>query len=228
MTHGETADRPMTAQKREIWPQKQPSRRGLPGWELEPQANEPVATGSPAEPERADGGAHEVPLRNRVRDIALHISWYGFKTQARLAQDSGVSPAAISRLIRGQSQPSLAIALRVTQALSKRLNKPLDVSEVFSLDGCYATASVCLLVGCRACLPPEAYDGDENLKPQYQGVKAGQWSLAEPNPFRTDELPAQSETLALAAKTATVEAPQAGESHDDSSSPTGSARKGRQ
>jgi DNA-binding XRE family transcriptional regulator len=108
-------------------------------------------------------------LTNRVREILWHIPWYGFKTQARLAQDSGVSPAAISRLIRGESQPSLVVALHVTQALSRRLGRHLDVSEVFSLDGTYPTPSVCHLTGCGNCLPPVAYDEAEELRPFYAG-----------------------------------------------------------
>jgi transcriptional regulator with XRE-family HTH domain len=116
-------------------------------------------------------------LRHRVREVLWHIPWYGFKTQARLAQDSGVSPAAISRLLRGESQPSLLIALRLVRALSRRLGRPLDVGEVFSLDGTYPTPSVCRLTGCRNCLPPPAYDGDERLLPDFRGVPAGAWSL---------------------------------------------------
>lgn len=124
----------------------------------------------------------ELPcLYNRVREIVWHIPWYGFKTQARLAHDSGVSPAAISRLIRGHSHPTLAIALRVTSALSKRLGRPLDVREVFSLDGTFPTPSVCHLTGCRNCLPPAAYDPDDNLNAQYAGVKAGGWSFLTVN-----------------------------------------------
>lgn len=115
-------------------------------------------------------------IHNRVREILWHIPWYGFKTQARLAQDSGVSPAAISRLIRGESQPSLAVALRLTGALAKRLNRPLDVSEVFSLDGTYPTPSVCHLTGCSNCLPPHFYDEEEQIKPDYRTIKAGEWS----------------------------------------------------
>jgi DNA-binding XRE family transcriptional regulator len=116
----------------------------------------------------AEGGREHTPrIEQRVKDLALHISWFGFKTQVRLAQDSGVSPAAISRLIRGQSQPSLALALRVTAALSRRAGRDLDVREVFSLDGTYPTPA-CALMGCRACLPTEAYDEDDNLKPTYR------------------------------------------------------------
>lgn len=116
-------------------------------------------------------------LTHRLREILWHIPWYGFKTQARLAQDSGVSPAAISRLIRGESQPSLLIALRLTQALSRRLGRPLDIGEVFSLDGIYPTPSVCELTGCRRCLPPSAYDQADQIRPEYKAVQAGQWSM---------------------------------------------------
>lgn len=117
-------------------------------------------------------------LHTRIRDVMLHINWYSFRPQARLARDSGVSAAVISRLIRGQSQPSLAVALRITRALSHRLGKPLDVFEVFSLDGTYPTASVCRLTGCHNCLPPEAYDAQENLRPEFNRIAAGQWSFS--------------------------------------------------
>jgi transcriptional regulator with XRE-family HTH domain len=113
---------------------------------------------------------------NRVREILWHIPWYGFKTQARLAQDSGISPAAVSRLLRGESQPSLAVAMRLTRALSRRLGRPLDVSEVFSLDGSYPTPSVCHLTGCRNCLPPTFYDDQEEIRPDFRDIKAGEWS----------------------------------------------------
>lgn len=116
-------------------------------------------------------------FRNRVRDIVIHIPWYSFKTQVRLAQDSGVSTAVISRLFRNQNEPSLKVSLRVTAALGRRLGRPLDVRDVFAVDGRYLTPSVCLLTGCRACLPPEAYDENEHLKPEFSAIQAGQWSL---------------------------------------------------
>jgi transcriptional regulator with XRE-family HTH domain len=105
------------------------------------------------------------PLENRVIEVASHISWFGFRTQARLSRDSGVSPAAISRLIRGQSQPTLALALRLTRALSKRAGQRLDVSDVFSLDGTYAI-SACALMGCRACVTPQAYEQQQAYEKQ--------------------------------------------------------------
>jgi transcriptional regulator with XRE-family HTH domain len=142
--------------------------------------------------------SHSAALSNRVREILWHIPWYGFKTQARLAQDSGVSPAAISRLIRGESQPSLVVALLITQALSMRLGRPLDVSEVFSLDSTYPTASVCHLTGCRNCLPPDAYDEEEQIKLAYEGVKSGAWSLPSTT---TENKPVNNGPVAKASET---------------------------
>ena len=88
---------------------------------------------------------------NRAREIASHIPKYGFRTQARLAADTGVSPANISRMVRNVSGQRLATALRVSDALSRRLGKRVDVREVFSLDGTYPTQSACELAGCRGC-----------------------------------------------------------------------------
>ncbi len=113
-------------------------------------------------------------LHHRVREVAWHIPWYGFKTQARLAKDSGISPSTVSRLLRGQELPSLLVALRLTDALSHRLGRPLDVGQVFSLDGLYSR-SVCDLTGCRSCLPPTAYDRDDNFLTPAPDSPSGQW-----------------------------------------------------
>lgn len=122
---------------------------------------------------------HNRTLSNRIEAVISHISWYSFKTQARLAQDSGISKAAVSRLIRGKCQPSLALALKVTKAIEQRLGQRLDVWELFSLDGTYPTASACELVGCGSCLPQSFYDAEDRLKPQFKNISAGQWSLSQ-------------------------------------------------
>ena len=121
------------------------------------------------------------PLTNRINAVIEHIPWYGFRTQVRLAHDSQVSEAAISRLLRGESQPSLVVALQVTQAIARRLQRHIDVCELFSLDGSFPTASVCALVGCRNCLPECFYDERENLKPQFRDARPGQWELNQPH-----------------------------------------------
>ncbi|BCM94546.1 hypothetical protein IAD21_06453 (plasmid) [Abditibacteriota bacterium] len=98
---------------------------------------------------RLDKAPTAVILHHRVREIAFHIPWYGFKTQARLAHDTQVVPSTISRLLRGKELPSLLVALRLTQTLSQRVGYPLDVREVFSLDGSYPTPSVQSRQRCR-------------------------------------------------------------------------------
>ncbi len=113
-------------------------------------------------------------LHHRVRELAWHIPWYGFKTQARLAKDSGVAPSTISRLLRGRELPSLLVTLRLTDALSKRLGRPLEVREVFSLDGSYSR-SVCDLASCRGCQPPTSFDRSDNMVADAPDMTRGQW-----------------------------------------------------
>src|SRR5437660_736820 len=105
-------------------------------------------------------------IYNRIAAVMSHTTRYAFKGQARLAADSGVSKSAISRLISGQSLPSYASVWAITRALEKQIGKPLDPRELISLDGTYPTPSVCTLVGCRGCLPNEAYDDEGNRKPE--------------------------------------------------------------
>jgi len=119
-------------------------------------------------------------LYNRVLAVIEHIPWYGFRTQVRLARDSRVSEACISRLLRGECQPSLVVALQVTKAIERRLQRPLGVTELFSLDGTFPTASVCQLVGCSNCLPECCYDEEDNLKPECEAIKPGQWAWVQP------------------------------------------------
>jgi len=127
----------------------------------------------------APPGNHSKPRpQNRLRQIVWHIPWYGFRTQARLAQDSGVSPSAISRIMRGKAQPTLPVAQRLTDALSRRLNLLIDLRDVFSPDGTYPTPSVCHLTRCPSCLPPTAYDETDNLRPEFQSSRAGQWGVS--------------------------------------------------
>ncbi len=129
----------------------------------------------PAPPDLpASGMLHPGLLHHRVRELAWHIPWYGFKTQARIALDSNVSPSTVSRLLRGQELPSLLVTLRLTEALSKRLGHPLEVREVFSLDGTYPR-SVCELARCRGCQPPTSFDSSDNTLPDAPGMTKGQW-----------------------------------------------------
>lgn len=117
-------------------------------------------------------------LHNRILALMAHTTRYAFKGETRLAQDAGVSKSAVCRLLNGKSSPSFALVVAVTKALEKRLGRPLDPRELISLDGSYPTASACELAGCRGCLPVEAYDENNVLKPEFKDVKPGQWCVA--------------------------------------------------
>lgn len=94
----------------------------------------------------------------------------------RLADDAGISRAALNRLVHGVSSPSFAHVVALTQALEKALGRSLDPREVVSLDGVYPTVLVCELCGCRGCLPAQAYDEEDRIRPEFRDVKPGQWS----------------------------------------------------
>lgn len=120
--------------------------------------------------------AQEPAITNRVRAFLIHIPWYTIEGQCRLARDCGVSCSTISRLVRNQSAPSYRLARAVADSLSRRLGVPLDMREIFSTDGTYLTSCVCdLTPACNGCFPPEAYDCQDNLKPEFRGYKPGDW-----------------------------------------------------
>jgi len=116
------------------------------------------------------------PLHNRIMAILSHIPHYAFQGETRLARDSGVSKSAICRVVTGQSSPSFALVHAITQALENYTGKRIDPREIVSLDGNYPTASVCELMGCRGCMPEQAYDADACLRPEFQAVRPGQWN----------------------------------------------------
>lgn len=49
------------------------------------------------------------------------------------------------------------------------------------MDGTYPTSSVCELCGCKGCLPAEAYDEQNRLKPRWKDVKPGHWTTSLPD-----------------------------------------------
>jgi transcriptional regulator with XRE-family HTH domain len=113
-------------------------------------------------------------VHNRILEIMAHTTRYAFKGESRLAADAGVSKSAVCRLVNGESSPSFAVVTALTGVLEKQVGKTLDPRELISFDGTYPTASVCELVDCRGCLPAEAYDEDDTLRPEFQGVRPGE------------------------------------------------------
>ena len=122
-------------------------------------------------------------VHNRILALMAHTNRYAFKGESRLAADAGVSKSAVCRLLNGQSSPSFALVSSLARALEPHLQnglkgKRLDPHELISLDGTYPTASACALAGCKGCLPVEAYDEDNVLRPQFRDMVPGQWSLS--------------------------------------------------
>lgn len=113
---------------------------------------------------------------NRIAAVMAHTTRYAFRGGPRLASDAGLSRSALNRLINGLTSPTFASVYGITKALERQLDKQLDPRELVSLDGNYPTSSVCQLVGCKGCLPDEAYDENERIKPEYSGVRPGRWS----------------------------------------------------
>jgi DNA-binding XRE family transcriptional regulator len=103
---------------------------------------------------------------------------YAFQPTDRLAQDVGVSPRTVRRLLSGETRgPSFALAEAVARALSAdlRLPLPLPVREVFSPDGTYPTGSTCALCDCEGCLPEYAHDRHGNRRPEFADTRPGDW-----------------------------------------------------
>jgi len=140
---------------------------------------------------------------NRILALMAHTTRYAFKGESRLAHDAGVSKSAVCRFLNGQSSPSYVLVALLTQALERALGKRLDPRELVSLDGTYPTASVCQLASCTGCLPAEAFDNEGNLKPEFKGIKPGEWSLSRPvashqfqaEQFHTDNHPRSKTAL---------------------------------
>lgn len=124
-------------------------------------------------------------VQNRLRQVLLHVPWYMFEGQARLAADVRVSRSTISRLINGRISPSYRLVEKVTEALSKRLGRQIDPRDLFTTDadGTYPTPSACDLTGCGGCLLAVYWDERrDQLKPEWKDARPGEWSVSPPPP----------------------------------------------
>lgn len=113
---------------------------------------------------------------NRVAAVVAHAPRYAFKRLNRLAEDSGVSKAALSRLLRGDCTPTVRTLMKVSNAVGERLGRRIDPGELISEDGEYPTRFVCTLCGCKGCMPEFAYDSKGVLKPEYENWRPGLWT----------------------------------------------------
>src|SRR5579871_390158 len=111
-----------------------------------------------------------------------HTKRYSICGQARLAEDAGVTRSTVCRFLSGKANPSFSLVMAITRALEKQTGRRIDPRELVSVDGTFPTPSVCDLCGCRGCLPPQAYDPDDTLRPEYRGARPGGWAIELPAP----------------------------------------------
>jgi transcriptional regulator with XRE-family HTH domain len=115
------------------------------------------------------------PVHTQLAAVMQHIPEYQFRGLSRLARDAGLSKATLSRLLSGKHEPSYRTVYRVTEAIERRLKRPLDprdlIGETFAF-----RYTACELCGCRGCIPAEAYDANEEVISTFRGVQSGEWS----------------------------------------------------
>ena len=116
-------------------------------------------------------------IHTRLPEILEHLPYYSFQGQARLAKDAGTSRSTINRLIHNQCVPSFALVYAIQNALKKRLGRSILIEEWISLDNTWPTPSICTLVGCAGCLPESAYNADGTLKPAFEHIAPGTWTV---------------------------------------------------
>jgi transcriptional regulator with XRE-family HTH domain len=97
-------------------------------------------------------------ISNRLRSILYHVPWYSIEGIVRLAKDTGLSTSTISRLVGQKNSPSYRVAETIASVISQKTGIPIETNEIFSPSGNFPTPSVCSLMGCKGCLPPEAWD----------------------------------------------------------------------
>jgi hypothetical protein len=113
---------------------------------------------------------------NRLWAVLLHVPYYSSEGLARLSEDTGFSKSALSRLARGQSQPTPFLMRSIVEAISKRSRQRLATAEIFSSDGTYPTPSTCALLGCSGCFPPGAWnENTDTLRRKWKHQKPGDW-----------------------------------------------------
>ncbi len=116
----------------------------------------------------------------RLRAILLHIPYFSIEGTVRLAVACRVAPSTISRVLRGRVRPDIALRKAIARAISYRNREAIPVREIFPQVGDSLTLSVCELMGCRGCLPPEAWDEERDiLRDTWRGAKPGLWSRSK-------------------------------------------------
>jgi len=115
------------------------------------------------------------PPINRIRDVMDHTNRYSFHGVKRLALDTGLSSASVSRIINGRINPHFSSVAKIARALSRELKIHIDPCDLVSENADFPHHFMCELVACSGCLPQIAIDAFGHLTATYQSIKPGQW-----------------------------------------------------
>src|SRR5438128_1492392 len=102
------------------------------------------------------------PVYTQLAAVMQHIPAYQFRGLSRLARDAGLSKATLSRLLSGKHEPSYRTVYRITEAIERRLNRPLDPRDLVGETLAFRYTP-CELCGCRGCIPAEAYNANNEV-----------------------------------------------------------------
>jgi transcriptional regulator with XRE-family HTH domain len=115
------------------------------------------------------------PAINRFGDVMAHTDRYAFSGISRLAMDARVSASSVSRLLSGKMNPSFLMVARLVDALERHLGYSIDPRDLIAESGRFRTLPACTLIGCKGCLPENAYDEFGSRKAAFADVKPGTW-----------------------------------------------------
>ena len=117
-------------------------------------------------------------LKTRIPELLSHTTRYAFEGGARLAADIGCTRSAVNRLIAGREAPTYNLVCAVTRELERELGRRIDPRDVVMDEfDRWITPNVCTVAGCEGCFPDHAYDEDDNLRPEFENVRPGHWSV---------------------------------------------------
>lgn len=111
---------------------------------------------------------------NRLRGFMTHSTRYSSKGRKRLVEDAKVSTASVKQLLAGKNaNPSFVLVCRIVGALERAFGRRFDPREVVCENGVYLSPSLCSLLGCPGCLPENAFDGHNELRPEFRQEDSG-------------------------------------------------------
>ena len=106
----------------------------------------------------------------------IHAERYSVKGMSRLASDAGITLSALCKVAKGDRQPTYLLVTRVVGALEEQLGVRIDPRDVFTEEPEFLHEFPCTVCNCSGCLPPWAFDEDDNTVEAFHGVKSGTWT----------------------------------------------------